>query len=134
MYFLDANTCIYYLKGKFPNLRTRILALSPDEIKIPSVVKAELLLGAYKSTQRESNLEKIEAFLQPFEIMPFDDLVSYVYAEIRGIAESSGKVIGPNDLFIAATTKFHDGVLVTNNVRELAMIEGLKLENWAIEL
>lgn len=131
MYFLDANTCIYYLKGKFPNVKARILALSPDEIKIPSVVKAELLLGAYKSSQRESNLEKIEAFLKPFEIKPFDDLVSYVYAEIRGIAESSEKVVGPNDLLIAATTKFHNGVLVTNNTREFSMIDGLQLVNWA---
>ena len=131
MYFLDANTCIYYLKGKFPNIKTKILALSPDDIKIPSVVKAELLLGAYKSSQRESNLEKIEAFLKPFEIKPFDDLVSYVYAEIRGIAESSEKVVGPNDLLIAATTKFHNGVLVTNNTREFSMIDGLQLVNWA---
>ena len=130
MYFLDANTCIYYLKGKFPNIRTRILALSPDEIKIPSVVKAELLLGAYKSNHREGNLEKIEAFLQPFEIMSFDDLVCYVYAEIRARAESSGKIVGPNDLIIAATTKFHNGTLVTNNIREFSMIEGLGLENW----
>jgi len=131
MYFLDANTCIYYLKGKFPNIKAQILALSPDEIKIPSVVKAELLLGAYKSSQRESNLEKIEAFLAPFEIKAFDDLVSYVYAEIREIAESSGKIVGPNDLLIAATTKFHNGVLVTNNTREFSMIDGLQLVNWA---
>ena len=132
MYFLDANTCIYYLKGKFPNIRAQLLALSPDEIKIPSVVKAELLLGAYKSNQRESNLEKIEAFLEPFEIKPFDDQVSYVYAEIRGLAESSGKIVGPNDLLVAATTKFYNGVLVTNNTREFSMIDGLELANWAI--
>ncbi len=131
MYFLDANTCIYYLKGTYPNIKAKIMALSPDEIKIPSVVKAELLLGAYKSNRRESNLEKIEAFLQPFEIKAFDDLVSYVYADIRSKAESTGKVVGPNDLLIAATTKFHDGVLVTNNTRELSMIGGLQLENWA---
>jgi len=131
MYFLDANTCIYYLKGKFPKIKAKLLALSPDEIKIPSVVKAELLLGAHKSNQRESNLEKVEAFLQPFEIKSFDDQVSYVYADIRCLAESSGRVVGPNDLLIAATTKFYNGVLVTNNVRELSRIEGLQLENWA---
>lgn len=89
MYFLDANTCIFFLKGTFPNIKAKLLALSPLDIKIPSVVKAELLLGAYKSSQRESNLEKIEAFLESFEIKPFDDQFSYVYAEIRGLAESS---------------------------------------------
>ncbi|MEK7748301.1 MAG: type II toxin-antitoxin system VapC family toxin [Nitrospirota bacterium] len=130
MYFLDTNTCIYYLNGKSENIKKRILLNPPDHIKIPSVVKAELLLGAYKSKKRDHNIEKIEAFMQPFEIVPFDDCISYEYAGIRQALEAMGKIVGPNDLLIAAIVRFHQGVLVTNNIREFEVIEGLKLENW----
>ena len=97
---------------------------------IPSIVKAELLLGAYKSKSRESTMEKLERFLQPFEIVPFEDQMTYHYADIRSEIESRGKTIGPNDILIAAIVRFHDGILVTNNSDEFKRIAGLKVENW----
>jgi len=130
MYFLDANTCIYYLNGKYDSVRRRLLSTPPNNIAIPSVVKAELLLGSYKSKKRKDNLEKLEKFLQPFEVIPFFDLVTYVYADIRSTLEKTGQIVGPHDLIIASIVKFHDGILVTNNVVEFQRIKGLKIENW----
>lgn len=132
MYFLDSNSCIYFLNGKYGNLRTKILQTSPAAIKIPSVVKAELLLGAEKSQSRDRTLARLERFLEPFEIMPFDDQVSYRYAKIRYQTESTGRVVGPNDLLIAAIVVFHEGILITKNTREFSAIEGLRLEDWTI--
>lgn len=134
MYFLDTNTCIYFLNGRSESIKRKILSTSPEEIKIPSIVKAELLLGAYKSVKRESNLEKVEAFLEPFEIISFTDQISYVYAKIRANSEMSGKIVGPNDLFIASIVSFYDGVLITNNQIEFSVISELKTENWYKEL
>jgi len=130
MYFLDTNTCIYFLNGKHESVKTKILATLPNEIAIPSIVKAELLLGAYKSKNRKSNIEKVEKFLEPFEVVAFDDIMAYTYVEIRYATEKVGESIGPNDLFIAAIVKFHEGILVTNNDKEFGRIEGLKIENW----
>jgi tRNA(fMet)-specific endonuclease VapC len=130
MYYLDTNTCIYFLNGKVEAIRTKILSTPPSQISIPSVVKAELILGAYKSNKKDENLEKVGKFLEPFEISPFEDQMAYTYAEIRYKAEKSGFVIGPNDLFIASIVKFHEGILVTNNLKEFMKIEGLILENW----
>ena len=130
MFFLDSNTCIYFLNGKSESIRKKILATSPVEIKIASVVKAELLLGAYKSKTPQKSLEKLERFLEPFEILPFDDNVAYEYASIRKQTEEEGKVVGPNDLLIASIAKFHRGVLVTRNVREFTRVEGLVVDNW----
>jgi len=132
MYFLDTNTCVYFLNGKYESIKNKILTTSPNEILIPSIVKAELILGAYKSQKKKQNIEIIEKFLQPFEIVPFVDLVSYVYADIRSVLEKEGKIIGPNDLLIASIVKFHDGILVTNNTKEFKRIKGLKLENWIV--
>lgn len=130
MYFLDTNTCIYFLNGKFEYIKTKILSTPPNEISIPSIVKAELILGAYKSKKRKDNLEKVEKFLAPFEIIPFFDLMTYVYADIRNETEKKGEIVGPNDLLIASIVKFHDGIFVTNNIKEFERIKGLKIENW----
>ena len=130
MYFLDTNTCIYFLNGKYENIKTKILSTPPNEIRIPAIVKAELLLGAYKSKKRKENEEKIEKFLGPFEIMPFIDLMTYVYADIRNEVEKKVEIVGPNDLIIASIVMFHYGILVTNNVKEFERIAGLKIENW----
>lgn len=130
MYYLDTNTCIYFLNGKYESIKVKILSLPPDEIGIPSIVKAELLFGAYKSKNQKSNIEKVEMFLEPFEIIAFDDLMTYVYADIRERMEKTGLIIGPNDLLIASIVKFHDGILVTNNEKQFSNIEGLQIENW----
>lgn len=132
MYFFDTNTCIYFLNGKYESIKTKILSTPPNAIAIPSIVKAELLLGAYKSKNKTVNTDKVEQFLEPFEIIPFVDMMTYVYAEIRTSTESVGINIGPNDLFIASIVKFHEGVLVTNNVKEFARIDGLQIDNWVL--
>ncbi len=51
-YYLDTNICIYFLKGIYPALRNKLLEKHPDDIKICSLVKAELLYGAEKSVQK----------------------------------------------------------------------------------
>lgn len=130
MYYLDTNTCIYFLNGKYLSVRDRILATAPGRIAIPSVVKAQLLFGAAKSTRKDENLYKVEAFLSPFEIVPFENSMTYVYADLRFELERKGQPIGPNDLFIASIALARDGVLVTNNSLGFGKISGLKLENW----
>lgn len=103
---------------------------APDTIKIPSVVKAELLFGAVKSNRDEENKRFIQRFLKPFEIVPFDDDATTFYATIRSQTESKGTPVGPNDLIIAATVLSRGGVLVTNNTKEFEHIQGLRIENW----
>lgn len=133
MYFLDTNTCIYFLNGAYQSIRDKILTTSPSHIHIPSIVKAELLFGAYKSKKRESNMVKVEKFLEPFEVIPFEDSMTYAYADLRFDSEKKGNVVGPNEMLIAAIVKVHNGILVTNNEKEFLRIKGLKVENWIIE-
>ncbi|HOM92991.1 MAG TPA: type II toxin-antitoxin system VapC family toxin [Rectinema sp.] len=130
IYYLDTNTCIYFLNGKYESIKEKVLSIPPNEIGIPSIVKAELFFGAYKSKNRKSNIEKVEMFLEPFEIIAFDDLMTYVYADIREKMEKTGALIGPNDLLIASIVKFYDGILVTNNEKEFGKVEVLRIENW----
>ena len=131
--FLDTNICIYFLKGTYPQIRTRLMQHGPEDIKIPVIVKAELLYGAAKSEKRKENEKNITRFLEPFEIVPFDDSATICHADIRSKAEIKGSPVGPNDLIIAATVLSQNGVLVTNNTKEFRRIQELTVENWVEE-
>ncbi|MDO4961378.1 MAG: type II toxin-antitoxin system VapC family toxin [Eubacteriales bacterium] len=130
MYYLDTNTCIYFLNGKYPAVREHLLSIDPAEICIPAIVKSELLTGAYKSNQKSRVLAKLDVFLRQFECESFTGDMAYSYADIRSELEQKGKTIGPNDLMIAATVVSRDGILVTHNLGEFKRVPGLKLEDW----
>jgi len=130
MYFFDTNICIYFLKGVFPELQKRVLETQPDKIKIPSMVAAELIYGARKSEKAAETTEKVKRFLKPLQIIPFDEEAAIFYGNIRASLEKAGKIIGLNDIIIAATALAHNGTLVTNNGGEFSRVSGLKLENW----
>jgi len=130
VYFLDTNTCIYFLNGKYESVRARLLETPPGEVAIPAVVKAELLFGAYKSRNWLENTKKVEQFLEPFDVVAFSGDVAAEYADIRLATESSGNVIGPNDLMIAAVARFHNAVLITHNIREFSRVPNLKTRDW----
>ena len=129
-YFLDTNICIYYLNGRVPSITKNLLSHTPKEIKIPSVVAAELFYGAKKSVNSYKNISKLKIFLNPLEIVPFDENAAEYYGDIRTSLELTGKVISGNDMMIAAIVLSIDGILVTHNIKEFSRIPNLKIENW----
>ena len=130
IYCLDTNICIYFLKGKFPSLINKIYGHNPNDIKLPSIVKAELLHGAERSVRKDENIKKIKKFIVPFETIPFGGFAAEYYAVIKAKLENNGAPIGPNDLIIAATAISINATLVTNNIREFMRVDGLRCENW----
>jgi tRNA(fMet)-specific endonuclease VapC len=130
MIFLDSDICIHFLNGKDSDLIKRFQANSPRDIKIASIVQAELLFGVANSTKVRENGAKLKRFLEPYEILPFDSRAASVYAQIRFELGKKGNLIGPNDLILAATVLANQGTLVTRNVGEFRRLENLNLENW----
>ena len=45
--------------------------------------------------------------------------------------ETSGRIVGPNDLLIASIVMLYNGTLITNNVQEFKNIDGIKIEDWS---
>lgn len=130
MFYLDTCICIDFLRGRLPNTFEVIRSNDPRLFALPAVVEAELRLGALKSSHPEANLRKVEAFVLPFSIVPFDSACAREYAEIRAELERSGRIIGPNDLMIAAVARANGAVLVTHNTREFKHVLRLRLEDW----
>lgn len=129
-YLLDTNICIAYLNGRSNSVKNNFLNCNPSDIFLCSVVKAELIYGAMKSQKIESNIERLKLFFDRFNSLPFDDSASIFYGQIRADLESTGNIIGPNDLMIASVALTHDMTLVTNNTGEFSRVKNLKLVDW----
>jgi tRNA(fMet)-specific endonuclease VapC len=130
MYLLDTNACIRVLNRTSELLVERLRQHDPSEVRISSVVKAELLYGARRSGRVAENLGVLQRFFQPFVSLPFDDRCAERYGVVRTQLERDGLPIGPNDLMIAATALAHDLTLVTNNTGEFLRVAGLAVEDW----
>jgi tRNA(fMet)-specific endonuclease VapC len=130
MYFLDANICIYYLKGLYKSIEDYFKSIPNHEIEIPVIVKAELLYGIEKSNLKEANRNIYEKFIESFKIVNLNDDALQYYAKKRVELEKNGIIIGSNDLFIASIVLAHDGILITHNTKEFKRVSGLKIEDW----
>ena len=127
---LDTNICIYIIKNRPLQVKERFEELEIGDLSVSIITASELIYGAYKSQRIESNLEIIESFLMPFDIIDFNYTSAIEYGKIRATLERQGQVIGNMDMQIAAIAKTNNMTLVTNNLKEFNRIENLKLENW----
>ncbi len=127
---LDTNICIYIIKNKPLSVKKRLKEFEIGELCISIITVSELMYGVYKSEQTKRNLQALEGFLMPFEIVDYDYAASVEYGKIRANLEKRGQVIGGMDMQIAGHALALDAILVTNNIKEFERIEGLRLDNW----
>ena len=129
-YLIDTNICIYIMNRRPPEVIQRFKRLEMGEVGISSITVSELHYGAWKSRYPDRDLKRLDEFLLPFEILPYDEAASRHYGMIRAHLEREGQAIGPLDLLIAAQALSRDIILITNNEKEFQRIELLKVENW----
>jgi len=132
MYLLDTNACICIIKNSSQLLVNKLKQTNCNIIKLCSVVKAELIYGAYHSGYVKKNINLLCNFFSPFECLPFDDDCAEEYGKIRSDLSSRGLLIGPNDLMIAATAKANNLTVITHNTNEFNRVNGLLVEDWQI--
>ena len=128
--FLDTSICVSALRKSCPWVGARITSMKAEMVKVPAIVMAELILGAFKSPRPAETMRAVQDFLHPFESIPFCSRCAMEYGRLRAELERKGIPIGPNDMIIAATVLAHGGTLVTHNLREFRRVDGLKTEDW----
>jgi tRNA(fMet)-specific endonuclease VapC len=129
MWVLDTNTLIYFFRGE-GNVAKEILARSPSDIGIPSIVLYELEVGIAKSTSPRKRMGQLGELTAVVQTLPFGAAEARVSAAIRSNLEKKGRPIGPYDVLIAGTAKACNATLVTRNTREFKRVQGLVLEDW----
>jgi len=127
---LDTDICIHVINRKPPEILSRVRDYDIGEVGISSITYAELRFGVENSAKVDEDLDRLERFLLPLEIVPFDAEAGRNYGRIRSELKRLGCPIGSNDLLIASHALALDATLVTNNVRELSRISGLRVEQW----
>ena len=70
MYLLDTNTCIQFLNGKSHSVSDKLRMRTPSQLKLCSIVKAEMLYGAAKSTRPDRTRLLLEGLLFSPRIFP----------------------------------------------------------------
>ena len=130
-YLLDTNIVIYVLKRR-PKEVLEIFNTNASRMAISSITLSELLYGAEKSANVDKNLEAIEEFISHLEVLPYNAKASQHYGQIKAALEKKGKIIGENDIHIAAHAISQGLILVTNNLREFKRVPNLALENWVL--
>lgn len=131
IYLLDTNFCIEILNKRDSLATKKLASINPRDIRLCSVVKAELYHGAFKS-RRESNVNLVNSFFALFESLAFDDSSAEIYGRLRTELEKTGNLIGPNDLLIASIALANKVTLITHNTSEFSRIPNLKIEDWQI--
>ncbi len=130
-YLLDTNICIYIAKHHPPAVRERFSRHGAGELVMSVITLGELRFGAEKSQAREKALATLAHLQSVIQAVPLNEAVGLHYGQIRASCQKAGQPIGNNDLWIAAHARAEGWILVTNNEREFARIEGLEIENWA---
>ncbi|MBT9319327.1 type II toxin-antitoxin system tRNA(fMet)-specific endonuclease VapC [Actinobacillus pleuropneumoniae] len=128
-YMLDTNIAIYVIKRRPIEVLDKF-NLNSTRLCVSSITAAELYYGAEKSQFPERNMAVIEDFLSRLTILDYTHKAATHFGNIKAHLSKQGKIIGENDIHIAAHARSEGLVLVTNNLREFERVEGLRLDNW----
>ncbi|MGZ4953650.1 MAG: PIN domain-containing protein [Methylobacter sp.] len=129
-YLLDTNIVSELIKNPRGSLAENMLRSERDQFCCTSIIVAcELRYGAAKkqSPKLSSNVEQV---LNSLPVLPLENTVDEVYAQIRADLEQRGLPIGHNDLLIAAHALSLGLTVVTANDREFSWVDQLIVENW----
>ena len=129
MFLLDTNAVIHFLKGK-GRIAENLMASSPGQVGVPSVVLYELQVGVLKSDNPAKKQEILNRFMASMTVYPFSHEEAELAGEIRAELEKKGEPIGPYDVLIAATALANNKILVTNNTKEFRRVDRLQSVDW----
>lgn len=128
-YLLDTNILSDVIRRPEGRVSEHIRRVGEAAICTSVVVAAELRYGASKLDSPRLT-DRVEGVLDRIEVLPLASPADEMYGDQRARLERIGKIIGNNDLWIAAHALALQCTVVTANEREFARIEELPLENW----
>lgn len=129
---LDTNILSYLVRDTQGMVRNRLAEVGPETVSTSIVAACKLQFGANKRWS-EKLFRSVEAVLSAIPILPLEPGVEKVYAKIRNLLETTGRMIGPNDLLIAAHALDLGVVVVTATADEFQHVPALPLENWLVD-
>ena len=128
-FLLDTNIVSNLVRRPQGRVAAKIAEIGEQQVATSIIVAAELRYGAAKKGSPRLSAQ-LEAVLGALDVIALEAPADAAYGDLRAALEKSGRLIGPNDLLIAAQSLALGMVLVTDNVGEFERVDGLKVENW----
>ena len=131
-YMLDTNICSFIMRQSPPSVMAALGEAIAQRRKcvISAISYMELRWGTSKPKASSKLHQRIDEFIRCMDILPYDkeavDASDRIYYQLA----RQGQVIGGNDISVAGHCIATDCILVTNNTREFARVEGLEMEDW----
>jgi tRNA(fMet)-specific endonuclease VapC len=116
-----------YLLIEHPLAERYLDALGSSRRVLSFMSVAELWAGAFSAHWRGRRRAELERFIMSFEIVYPDAAMCLYWARIRAEARATGRGLGPQDAWVAATALVIDAPLATNNRRDFQHIRQLRL-------
>jgi tRNA(fMet)-specific endonuclease VapC len=101
-----------------------------QKVFISVVIVSELLMGVHRANTEERRRRRsafVEAVISGVGVLDFTVPAARIHAEIHAELAKKGQMIGAHDLIIAATARYHDLSVLTDNVEEFSRVPGLRV-------
>jgi tRNA(fMet)-specific endonuclease VapC len=132
---IDASILIEHERGRV-RLEPHLVGREREEFFLSVITASELLHGVHRAADPDVRARRsafVEAVLERFPLLPVDLAVARAHAQLWAALMAEGRIIGPHDLWLAATCLAQGLTMVTANVREFARVPGLVVESWTSE-
>lgn len=129
---IDASILIEAERGRL-HLELHVARRPDDESFLSVITASELLHGVHRAAQPHQRARRsafVEGILERFPLLPVDLATARAHAQVWAELAKAGVLIGPHDLWLAATCLAHGLTMITANIREFARVPGLQVETW----
>jgi tRNA(fMet)-specific endonuclease VapC len=128
-YLLDTSTCVFFLRGRL-DLDKIVKEVGLENCYISEITVAELRFGAENSDDPIKSNKAVDVFFKGLTIIPiFGSIKRYAIEKVR--LRKIGKPINDEfDLLIGVTAIENQLILVTDNIKDFKLLNGIQMENW----
>ncbi|QOG01510.1 PIN domain-containing protein [Flavobacterium sp. MDT1-60] len=128
-YLLDTSICVFFLRGRL-NLDKMVKEIGLEKCYISEITVAELRFGAENSDNPVKSNKAVDIFLKGLTIIPiFGSIKRYAIEKVR--LRKIGKPMHDEfDLLIGVTAIENQLILVTDNIKDFKLLDGIRMENW----
>ena len=130
---IDASVLIDHERGRV-DVRERIEGREEEPFFLSVVTASELLRGVHRARDPGTRARRsafVEGLLGSVPILPIDMATARMHSRIWADLSAGGRLIGPHDLWLAASCLAHGLSLATSNLREFERVPGLEVEEWS---
>lgn len=130
---IDSSILIEAERGR-SDLEPHVARHHDGEAFLSVMTASELLHGVHRAVDpgvRARRSAFVEEILECLPMLSVDLACARAHARLWAELGKAGSLIGPHDLWLAATCVAHGLTMATANVREFSRVPGLELEVWA---